>query len=94
MQAVAAKVEVAVLQPQFLRIVRLAEHRHGQFGGFGQHFDLAHADLDLAGGQVRVRRFGERATTSPSMRITLSARRRSATAKPGVSGDSTSWVRP
>ena len=56
-QAVAAKVEVTVLQPQLLGIVRLAEHRHGQFGGVGQHLERLDPNLDLAGRQAGVRRF-------------------------------------
>jgi hypothetical protein len=36
----------------------------------------------------------ERATTSPSTRMTLSVRTRSIRSKPGVVGEITSWVRP
>ena len=51
-QRLAAQVEEAVLQPDVLGIVRLAEHRQRQFLGRRQHLDLAREKLDLAGRQV------------------------------------------
>ncbi len=53
-QRVAAQVEEAVLEPDVLGIVRLAEHRQRQFLGRRQHFDLAGENLDLAGRQIGV----------------------------------------
>jgi hypothetical protein len=43
-----------VLEADLLGIVRLAEHRQRQLGGFAQHLDGGDADLDLAGRQVGV----------------------------------------
>ncbi len=50
----AAQIEEAVFEPDLLRIVLLAEHRHRQFGGRSQHFDLVDIDLDLSGRQIGV----------------------------------------
>ena len=86
-QGLAAQVEVAVVQADLFRVVRLAEHRQRQLGGLGQHLERrapAPRSRRSAGSGSRSRR--ARATTSPSMRITLSARSRSATSKPGVAG--------
>ena len=50
----AAQIEEAVFEPDLLRIILLAEHRHRQFGGRAQHLDLVDIDLDLAGRQISV----------------------------------------
>ena len=54
MQMIAAQVEKPVFEPDLFRIVLLAEHRHRQFAGGSEHFDLVDIDFDLAGRQVRV----------------------------------------
>ena len=48
-QPVAPQIEEAVLEPDLLRILLIAEHRHRQLIGRPQHLDLADVDLDLAG---------------------------------------------
>ena len=53
-QPLAAQVEEAVLEPGFLRIFLIAEHRHRQFAGRPQHLDLGDVDLDRAGRQVGI----------------------------------------
>ena len=53
-QVLAAQIEEAVFEPDLLRIILLAEHRHRQFGGRPQHLDLVDIDLDLAGRQFGV----------------------------------------
>ena len=53
-QPVAPQVEEAVLEPDFLRIFLVAEHRHRQLVGRTQHLDVLDVDLDLAGRQVRI----------------------------------------
>ncbi len=55
-QVLAAQIEEAVLEPDVLRVLLLAEHRHRQFGRRPQHLDLVDIDLDLAGRQVGVER--------------------------------------
>ena len=57
-EGLAPQVEIAVLEPDLFRVVRLAEDRQGQLGGLGQDLDGAHAHLDLAGGEVRVHGLG------------------------------------
>ena len=54
MQLLAAQIEEAVFEPDLFRIFLLAEHRHRQFGGGAQHFDLVDIDFDLAGRQFGV----------------------------------------
>ena len=54
MQRLATQVEIAVLQADFFRVVRLAEHRQGQFGRLRQDFNGLHTDFDLACGQVGI----------------------------------------
>ena len=53
-QVLAPQVEEAVFEPDLFRILLLAEHRHRQFGGGPQHFDLVNVDFDLAGRQLGV----------------------------------------
>ncbi|MNQ77402.1 hypothetical protein D3C85_922680 [compost metagenome] len=60
-QGLAAQIQEAVLEADFLRILRLAKDRQRQFGGFRQHFNGQDADFDLAGGQVGVGGFGRAA---------------------------------
>ena len=55
-QRLAPQIEEAVLQPQVFRVVRLAEHRHGQLLGRRQHLDLGGEKLDLARRQLLVHR--------------------------------------
>ena len=50
----APQVEEAVLEPHFLRIFLIAEHRHRQFAGRPQHLDLGDVDLDRAGRQLGI----------------------------------------
>ena len=74
-QRLAPQIEEAVLQPQVLRIVRLAEHRNRQLLGRRQHLDLAGEHLHLAGRQLRVDACPSgRSRTLPSTRITHSER--------------------
>ena len=54
MQPLAAQIEETIRQPDFFRIFLVAEHRHRQFAGGTQHFDLGDVDLDGAGRQVGV----------------------------------------
>ena len=56
MQRLAAQVEEAVLQPEVLGVVGLAEHGHRQLLGRRQHLDLRGKHLDLAGRQLWVER--------------------------------------
>ena len=94
-QLLAAQVEEAVLEPDFLRIFLIAEHRHRQFAGRPQHLDLGDEDLDLrrsAGRDSRCRPGARR--TLPSIRTTHSARSVSAILKAGLSGSATTCVRP
>ena len=53
-QALAAQVEKAILQPRVLGIIQVAEHRHRQFGRSRLHGRLFDAKLDLAGRHVRI----------------------------------------
>ncbi len=53
-QVLAAQIEEAIFEPDLFRIILLAEHRHRQFGGWAQHFDLVDIDFDLAGGQFGI----------------------------------------
>ena len=53
-QPLAPQVEEAVLEPCFLRIFLIAEHRHRQFAGRPQHLDLGDEDLDRAGRQLGI----------------------------------------
>ena len=53
-QPVAPQIEEAVLEPDLLRILLVAEHRHRQFVGGAQHLDLVDVDLDRAGRQFGV----------------------------------------
>ena len=53
-QGLATQVEIAVLEPDFLGILRLAEDWQRQFGGFRQHLDRLNPHLDFSGGQVGV----------------------------------------
>ena len=53
-QVLATQVEEPVLEPCFLGIFLLAEHRHRQFAGRPQNLDLADIDLDRAGRQVGI----------------------------------------
>ena len=55
-QRLAAQVEEAVLQPEVLGVVRLAEHRNRQLLGRREHLDLAGEHLHLARRQLRVER--------------------------------------
>ena len=50
-QGLAAQIEVAVLEADFLGVVGLAEHRQRQLGGFRQQCHRHHLHFDLAGGQ-------------------------------------------
>ena len=52
----------SVLQPCFLWIFLVAEHRHRQFASRPQNFDLADIDLDRAGRQIGVLRTAGAAT--------------------------------
>ena len=54
----AAQIEEAEFEAQVFGVVRLAEDRHGQLGGFRQHLDFAHVDFDGARGDVEVDRLG------------------------------------
>ena len=54
MEMVAAKVEEAIFEPDLLRIILLAEHRHRQFGGGPENLDLVDVDLDLPRRQFRI----------------------------------------
>jgi hypothetical protein len=56
MQAVAAQVEVAVFEPDFLRIVGLTRHRHRQLVGRGLYGDFPGDDFDVAGCELGVHR--------------------------------------
>ena len=73
-QPVAAQVEEAVLEPDFLRIFLIAEHRHRQFAGRAQHLDLVDVDLDLAGRQFGILGAG-RAARAPCRRSAPPIRR-------------------
>ena len=53
-QVLATQVEEPVLEPYFLGIFLVAEHRHRQFGGASQHLDLADVDFDRAGRQLGI----------------------------------------
>ena len=53
-QLLAAKIEEAVLEPDFLGVFLIAEHRHRQFACLAQHFDLVDEDFDGAGRQFRI----------------------------------------
>ena len=53
-EPLATQVEETVLEPDFLGIFLVAEHRHRQLAGGPQHLDLADIDLDGAGRQLRV----------------------------------------
>ncbi len=50
----AAQIQIAIFQPGFFRIFLLAKHLQRQFGRRPQHFDVAHKNLDLAGGDFRI----------------------------------------
>ena len=54
MQAIAAKVEETVFEPDVFRIFLLAEYRQRQLAGRAQHLDLADVELDGAGRQFRI----------------------------------------
>ncbi len=54
----AAQIEEAILEPNLLGIVLLAEHRHRQLGGRPEHLDFADIDFDQAGRQLGVLRAG------------------------------------
>ena len=54
MQVLATQVEESVLEPYFLWIFLIAEHRQGQFSGAPQHLDLADVDFDRTGRQLGV----------------------------------------
>ena len=53
-QALAAQIEEAVLQPGLLGIIHLAEHRQRQLLGGPEHLHVADEHLDLAGRDLRV----------------------------------------
>ena len=53
-QPLAAQIEKAVLEADFLRIFLIAEHRHRQLVRLAQHLDLAGEDFDRAGRQFGV----------------------------------------
>ena len=86
MQGLAPQVEVAVRQSDLFGIVRLAEHRQGQLGGLGKHLDARTRTSISPVGRPGLMVSPVRATTSPSMRTTLSARSRSRVANPGAPG--------
>ena len=54
----APQIQIPVLEPQLLRIVRLAEHRQGQLGRLRQHLHRLDANFDLAGRQIGVHHIG------------------------------------
>jgi hypothetical protein len=71
-QRLAAQIEEAIAQADFLGIFLLARHRQRQFLGGGSARRPRREDLDLAGGQVGVHRPPSlRAFTLPSMVTTL-----------------------
>ena len=93
-QALAPQIEEAVLEADLFGIFLLAEHRHRQFGGRPQHFDVAREHLDGAGRQVGIVGAGGPRRTRPSTLITHSERSVSAVAKAGESGSATTCVTP
>ena len=51
---IAAQIEEPVFQPDFFRIILLAENRHRQFGGGAKHLDLIDVDFDLTSRQIGI----------------------------------------
>ena len=69
------------LQANVFRIVRLAEHRQRQFLGRAQNFDLLVKSSTSPVGRLALSVSAVRALTSPSTRMTHSARTSSAALK-------------
>ena len=58
MQGLAAQIEIAMLEAQFLGIVWLTKDRDGQFGRFRQDLDACNADFNFARRQSGIHRIG------------------------------------
>ena len=54
MQVLAAQVEETIFEPDLLRVILLAEHRHRQLCGSAKYLDFVDVDFDLTCGQLQI----------------------------------------